>query len=260
MNIKSVVELHTYSPIKVYNDMLLEKADEVIVHCDNFKKWIVNGTSGENISVIKLSCKNKVSFDLKEIKDNLGIGQRHPVIGSFGFMRDQKGYHEIAMAVKELIPTYPNIMFLLVAPIHEFGSDAYDEKFYRYIGDLGITDRTIIIREYMDDDKLMKVLACADLFVLNYKPSKLGGGNSAAIKTLMRVQRPIITSNTIYFDDMGDEVYKIEDHNPIIIKEAIQKLYDDPALRKGLVDKANKFLEENSWDRNVDRHLQVYSG
>jgi glycosyltransferase involved in cell wall biosynthesis len=259
MNVKSIVEFHTYSPIKSYNDMVVEKADEVIVHCDDFKDKLSGGEEVDNVSVIKLSCKEKVSFDLTNIKKELGLSGIHPVVGSFGFMRDQKGYHEVAQAIKGLTKDYQDIRFLLVSPEHEFGSSSYEEKFYRFIEDLGISERTVIVREYMDEEKLLKVLACADMFVLNYKPSRLGGGNSAAIKTLMRVQRPIIVSDTMYFKDLNDEVLKVAGLDSVSIGMNIKSLYKDPMKMKELVDKSNKFLAENSWDITAKKHLNIYS-
>lgn len=207
-----------------------------------------------------MGCKEKVAFDLLELKEELGINKKHPIIGSFGFMRDQKGYKEIAGAVLELSKEkYPDIKFLLVSPKHEFGSDVYDEQIYQYFEKIGITDKIIIIREYMPENKLAKVLACADLFVLNYKSSRAGGGNSAAIKTIMRTQRPIIATDTLYFKDLTNEVYKISSTDKNSIKEAIIELYDNPKLRKQYVDRSNVFIEQNSWENISKKHLDIYS-
>ena len=258
-NVKIVFELHSFSPIKVYNEMLLERSDEIIFHCDHFKNNFTKG--GEHlkqINVVKLGCKDKVSLDVRETRKKLGISDKHPVIGSFGFMRDQKGYHEIGLAIKDLKDEYPDIMFLLVAPKHEFGSKSYEENFYKYIEDIGISDRIVIIHEYMEEEKLLKVLSCADMFVLNYKPNRVGGGNSAAIKTLMRAQRPIIVSDTFYFADLEDEVFRMKGTSVSYVKESIKKLYSNPAMRKKHVDRSNEFIKENCWDNIVKKHLEIY--
>jgi len=258
INVKTIVELHSYSPLKHYNDMLIEKADEVIVHCDLFKKNIIGDRSIENVKVVNMGCKAPVKFDISNVQKNLGIDNKHPIIGSFGFMRDQKGYKEIAIAIKELSVDYPDIRFLLVAPKHEFGSEAYVDNFYKYIESLGIADRTIIVREYMENEKLLTTLACADIFVLNYKSSRAGGGNSAAIKTLMQVQRPIITSDTFYFADFTNEIYKIKSEKDI--KEAIKTFYDRPEMCKQYIERANAYLLKNSWENVVKQHLDIYTG
>jgi len=255
---KSIVEMHTFSPIRHYNNMLMTKADEVIVHCDMYKENMLGGNTANNISVIKLGCKEPFSSDVAMAKKNLGIEGRSPIIGSFGFMRDQKGYHDIARAVKEMINDYPDVGFLLVAPKHEYGSKSYEEQFYKFIEDLGIADRTTIVREYMDEEKLLSTLSCADVFILNYKESKAGGGNSAAIKTLMRAQRPIIVTDTFYFGDLGDEVCKIKDMNKYTMIQQISEFINKPELAKQYIERANKFLDDNSWTKNSKKHMEVY--
>jgi len=74
-------------------------------------------------------------------------------------------------------------------------------------------DNVILIREYLDDEKLLKTLNVCDLFVLNYKDAPNMGGNSAACKTLMRLCKPIITPNSIAFLDLDDEILKINNLN-----------------------------------------------
>ena len=257
---KLILEMHTYSPVKIYNNMLIDKFDEIILHCDLFKNSIIGDKNVTNVNVINMGCKKPVDYDLLEFKDSLGIAGKHPVIGSFGFMRDQKGYKEIVKAIEELIPEYPDIKLLLIAPKHEFGSESYVEAFYKYIESLGMEDRVIIIREFMDEEKLLKTLSCVDMFVLNYKSSRAGGGNSAAIKTLMRVQRAIAVSDTFYFADLSKEVYRMKSTITEDIKEAIRYLYNKPMVRKQYIDRANVYLSENLWENVVQQHLDIYSG
>jgi glycosyltransferase involved in cell wall biosynthesis len=256
--IKSVIEMHTFSPIRHYNDMLMSKADEIIVHCDSYKEKMVGAGEADHVSVIKLGCKEPFLADNTAIKKNLGLEGKHPIVGSFGFMRDQKGYHDIARAVQEMVNDYPDVAFLLVAPKHEYGSTTYEEQFYKFIEDLGIAERTVIVREYMDEEKLLATLSCADVFILNYKESRAGGGNSAAIKTLMRVQRPIIVTDTFYFGDLENEVCKIKDLNKYTMMKQITEFISKPELAKQYIDKANEFLSEHSWEKNAKRHLNVY--
>jgi len=259
-NIKSVVELHTYSPLANYNQMVLEHADEVIVHCDKFKESMTKGKEVEHLRILPMGCKPPVSFDLVEIKKELKLENKFPIVGSFGFMRDQKGYHDIAKAIRELRDIYKDIFFLLVAPRHEFGSSAYEETFYRFIEDLQLQDRALIIREYMPEEKLLKTLACADMFILNYKPSPAGGGNSAAVKTLMRAQRPIAVSDTLYFADLpGTVVCKLKTTTVDSLKGVIKELVDNKKKSAEYVKNANKYLNNNLWNNVAAKHIAIYS-
>jgi len=256
------VEMHSYSPVYTYNNIVLEKADLVLVHCDDFKNRLSRKEEYENLQVVHMGCKENVEFDIEKIKENLGIKGAFPIIGSFGFMREQKGYKQIVEILKVMKEDYPDVMFLLVAPKHEFGSPSYVENFYKFVEDMDLQNSVIVIREFMPEQKLLKTLACADLFVLNYQGSPAGGGNSAAVKTIMRVQRPIITTDTLYFKDLEeDTIFKMK--KPITkqtMQSAIKKMIEDPLQRKKYIDNANKFLKENSWKNIAKQHIDLYKG
>jgi glycosyltransferase involved in cell wall biosynthesis len=262
-SVKTIIEMHSYSPLRSYNDMVIEEVDEIVVHCDFFKQKLCSGRELDNIHVVPMGCKPKVEFsNLTLVKKEIGLDGMGPVVGSFGFLRGQKGYKMIIHAVERLLGEYPNARFLLVAPKHEFGSDSYDEDFFRFVETIGMDAKSVIVREYMPEDKLLQVLSCTDLFVLNYKESPAGGGNSAAVKTLLRTQRPVIVSDTLYFLDLDKEVHKISGDKITIdnIKGAIKEVYENKVLAEGLVQRANDYLEKNSWENIAKKHLAIYSG
>lgn len=260
-NVKTVIEMHTYSPLSTYNNIILEYADEIIIHCDRFKEQLIAGNQYKNVNVINLACKDKIeTIDNEGTKKNIGLVNASPIIGSFGFLRDQKGYQDIILAVRELSKEYPNIKMLLVCPKHEFGSLTYDNSFIRYIEDIGMQDKIILVRDYLKETELLKILSCTDIFALNYKESPAGGGNSAAIKTLLRTSKPIITSDTFYFADMNSEVLKVKKMNVANIMQAIKDVYKYKDLAEDLVENGNKYLVNNSWDRLIEKHIEIYGG
>ena len=136
--IKTVVTMHSFCPgLKSYNQILLDTADSVLFHSQLFINHMKQTNKcKDNIKFIPMGCKAKYpyNFDAVELtKQNLGIQKRHPIIGSFGFLRDQKGFQEIVLAIKKMKKEYPDICFLLVSPQHQFGSPVYDEEFFTCI-------------------------------------------------------------------------------------------------------------------------------
>ena len=105
---------------------------------------------------------------------------------------------------------------------------------------------------------MLKVLSCIDIFIMNYKESPAGGGNSAALRTLLRVQKPIIVSDTFYFADMNSEVLKVKNMDVNSIKEKIKYVWENKDFAMKMIETANNYLENNSWDRLIERHLEVY--
>ena len=271
--VKTVLTLHSFVPgLASYNEFLLTHLDDLIVHSDVFKKGLELRFSEKkdvfllnicNINVIPMGCGGLYESNaeqIKETKRNLGIEHRLPIIGSFGFLRDQKGFRNFLLNARTLEKEYPDMLLLLVCPKHEFGSKVYDEAFFNFVERQNLSNRTVIIREYLEEEKLLRVLQCADLFVLNYQDAPSGGGISAAVKTLFRTQKPIIVNDGIAFCDLKDEVLKINSSQPGSLTKAIRDVLNNKVLSDELVNSANRYVEQNNWNVIAQKHLDLYVG
>lgn len=272
MKVKTILTLHSFVPGMVsYNKLLLTHVDDLIVHTEIFKERLGRYFSEDkvgfipkicNIEVMPMGCGKKHEFNIeriKETKKNLKIDNRFPIIGSFGFLRDQKGFKEFLLGIKMLEKEYPDILALLVCPKHEFGSATYDDAFFNFIERHELSNRVLIIREYLTEEKLLDVLQCADLFVLNYQDAPLGGGVSAAVKTLFRVQRPIIVNDGIAFCDLKNEVLKINSAELNHLVDSVRRVLNDKTLSNQLISAANIYIEKNNWDIVAQKHLDLYA-
>lgn len=256
--VKTVVLMHSFAPLYPYLNMVIDKADVLIFHNETFKTMAMKQRpDAKNIRVIPMGCLPAFKGDNSEVRNALKINNNHPIIGSFGFLRDQKGYNELVLAIKEMREQYKDIKLIIVAPPHEFGSKSYDENFFNFILDNDMQDNVIIIREFLDDEKLLKTLNACDLFVLNYKDNPTMGGNSAACKTLLRICKPVIAPNSIAFLDIKDEVIKINGLNKIKIKENIEKVLHDKELYEKVSQNAEAFIKKCDWSKVAQQHIVV---
>lgn len=271
--VKIVLTMHSLvSGLASLNSLILTHCDNVIVHSDKFKETLkiqaetIKSTIIQDIAdieVIEMGCSGLFTATEKEreeTKRNLGLSDKYPIIGSFGFLREQKGYYDLLLTIRELKKVYEKAFLLIIAPAHEFGSKVYDEMFYNYIIKHKLENDVLIIREYLSEEKLLRVLSCADMFVLNYIDSPIGGGISAAVKTLFRVQKPILVREGIAFADLNKgEVLKIRDNNLENLVGAIKTLVEDKELSKALVKNANDFVLRNSWENVAKKHIELYN-
>jgi len=256
--VKTVILMHTFSPLYPYLNMVIDKADAVIFHNETFKKYAMKQRpDANNIFVIPMGCDKKFIENNSDIKEKLNISNKYPIVGSFGFLRDQKGYEELIVAIKDLKQKFNDVLCLIVAPPHEFGSKSYDERFFRFIEDEQMQNNVLIIRDYLDDNTLLKTLNACDLFVLNYKDSPNMGGNSAACKTLLRLCKPIVTPSSIAFLDVDREVYKVSNLNRQTIVSSIELLLNNKELCTQISQNAEAFLNKNEWTKVAKSHLQI---
>ncbi len=273
MKVKTVLTMHSLVPGLVsHNEAILTNVDELIVHADMFKQTLEKRFDDKigkfipeicNIEVIPMGCGDLHEYNVEKInetKKQLNIFEKTPIIGSFGFLRDQKGYQNLLLAVKLLKEEgFKDVLALLVCPPHEFGSKTYDESFFNFVERQGMKDNVLIIREYLKEEKLLDVLQCADVFVLNYQDQPSGGGISAAVKTLFRTQRPIIVNDGIAFVDLTNEVLKIKSVAPSSLIEPIKNVLENKELAEQLIKNANKYIENNNWENIAQKHLDLYA-
>ncbi len=87
----------------------------------------------------------------------------------------------------------------------------------------------------------------------------MGGGISAAVKTLFRVQRPIIVNNSLAFFDLNDEVLKVNSgKGSLALIEPIKRVLINKELSNKLVSSANLYIEKNNWNKTAQKHLDLY--
>lgn len=273
LKVKIILTMHSLvGGLTSLNSLILTHCDDVIVHSDKFKEVLdaqakaiasVSLQDTCNIDVIEMGCSELFSIsevEREETKRNLVLFDKYPIIASFGFLREQKGYYDLLLTIKELKKVYEKAFLLIVASPHEFGSKAYDEMFYNYIIKHNLENDVLVIREYLSEEKLLKVLDCTDIFVLNYIDSPIGGGISAAVKTLFRVQKPILVREGIAFADLNKgEVLKIRDNSLESLVNAIKTLIEDKELAKALVKNASDFVIRNNWENVAKKHIELYN-
>lgn len=263
MGVKIVVTMHSAVRVPVYNQMMIRMADRIILHSESLQSLFLNDNPNipENVRIVPMGCGNPMSLNgFIDMRKELGIAERQPIIGSFGFLRDQKGFHEIALAVEILKNKYPNILFFLMAPKHVFGHNAYDDKFFNFIRNRGLEQHVMVYREYLPEEQLVQTLQCADLFIMNYADAPQGGGISAAIKTVMRTQRPIIATKTLPFSDLKDEVAWVDQRDPNNLALSVLSILTNPGVSSDYVRRANEYLDRHNWDRVAVLHDAIYQG
>ncbi len=104
---------------------------------------------------------------------------------------------------------------------------------------------------------MVKYLHAMDVNVLPYQdyPARQ---ISAAVRTVMAAQRPVITSDTFPFSDLRGEVYKLADPTARGIVAGVRAVLGDPVLQAAMIRDIRRYAEENNWVRTAARHLALY--
>ncbi|MGE5594167.1 MAG: glycosyltransferase [Betaproteobacteria bacterium] len=253
-----IATVHDFLPGQVAaNNLIRDEFSEVIVHSARLRDELSRiGVSPERIHVIPMGCPRVALGDEGATRAALGVGPG-PAIGYFGFALPQKGIIELAVAAKALRETvYPQLkVFAFAAPAF-FGS-GYAAELAAFLTGAGLADGFVLRTDYLPVQDVANALHAMDINVLPYKEMAYVG-TSSAVRVLMSAEKPIITTDIPYFDDLDGEVYKIPSADPAHIAEAVLHLMANPAKREDMVYRIRRYVEANNWTQVARRHARLY--
>jgi len=267
-----VTTMHTVTAGHPQNQLILAGNAAVIVHSEAQKELLLSCGEKGNVVVMPMGAPAPPLYNRDRLRAKHGYGPNDFVIGSYGFLRNQKGYDILINAMPHLPE---NVKLMIFASKHEFGSNAYDEKVMSYIEKVGVQDRVQLIRDRLDSKtQVVNLLQVADVLALLYRdfesveieqddgsaitrPTSIGV--SSALKDCAAAGRPLVLARTAPFSDVPEDVacwVEPEHHMPFV--EAVKQLMADEGRMAELAVAARKFAWDRRWE-NVGRlHAELY--
>ncbi|MCR4402378.1 MAG: glycosyltransferase [Firmicutes bacterium] len=254
LGVPVIATAHDFAPgLARSNEFVARAFHHLIVHSHETRaEYCRVGADPERTTVIPMGCR-KYSFD-----GETAIVETRPAVGFFGFCLPHKGIIELAIAVQEVRRTHPGLkcfMLSSIAPYHS--SRTFAAQLDETMARLGVSDSVTIIRDYLPEPEAVRILHAMDVNVLPYRDHGLIG-TSAAARTVMSAERPMIVTDVPFFSDLGGEVYKIPSAHPCEIAKGLRRLLEDPELRAELVERMGDFLKRNHWSGIALKHAELY--
>lgn len=254
----TVVTVHCLDRLPEHNRVLQTCFRRVIVHTEGMRAEALRAGFPPNLlEVIPMGVRRAHLPDRAAARAELGLGEE-PAVGFFGFFYPQKGIIELLQAVRELRRERPGLRcFLFASAAPNPASRSYREEVLRALGRDGLGEGVTLIDQYLSLDRLVRHLHAMDVNVLPY--SDLPGRQvSAAVRTAMAAERPIVTTAAFPFADLDGEVCKVGAPVPSEIAAAVRRVLDDERLQRELVRRVRRYAEENDWLRVAARHIALY--
>jgi len=238
---KIVVTMHTVNPAAAEHNKILKEADQIIVLTETQKTVLLGlGFQEEKVTVIPLGCDaHKVSL------------QKQFVLGTFGFCYFHKGLHKLLSLLDVAFTDY-NLLALSHKP--EQDNTGYFD-FCRTLLTPEIQPRVAWAQSYMKAQESWSLLNQCELIVLPY--DEWGGyAASASARFCLTAGRPLLVSNTNFFDDLPDSVAMRYDKDEDLV-EVIPKAVK---WAKGVSDTTVwDYCDKWNWKRIAELHREVYS-
>jgi glycosyltransferase involved in cell wall biosynthesis len=196
-----------------------------------------------------------------EAKAALGL-EANRVVLFHGFLDPTKGLEELIAAFARLAPSYPDAVLLLAGEVSpQLGAEGprYLAGLVRQVEELGLASR-VRFSGYLDNDRLARTLATADVIVLPYTMLYSHGG-SAVLSRVAGLGKPLVASRISRFSDElvdGETALLVPPSDPVSIERAVRVIFDDPARGRALGDRLARHARERGWDataRLLDQQL-----
>jgi glycosyltransferase involved in cell wall biosynthesis len=173
----------------------------------------------------------------------------------------RKGFDLLAQAFAELAPGHPNWRLWVIGPrSHAESQNLRDEEVQAVTAALQGFDSQITYLGRVDDrHALARLLGAGDVFLF---PSRREGFGLAPVEA-MATGAPVIISRIPGVTDLasveGETGLYIPPNDPKALKQAMERLGNDPELRRQMGQKAVQRVKKAfSWEPYIDRWEQLY--
>lgn len=169
-----------------------------------------------------------------DLRPNMGLKGRFPVITSFGFIFKFKRYDVLLKVFKRFLRAYSNAILFLV------GEDGMNIG--KQISELGL-EGSVVVTGYVPRDMVLKYLAVSDFCInLRYPTS---GETSGSVLHIMAMGKPAIISNVGWFSEVpGDTCLKVDVDawEEVVLLEYMKILASNEALRDAIGRNAKDYI------------------
>lgn len=259
LKIPVITTFHSLYPGTVSQNLLISRmSSKVIVLSEKMERlYIQYGCAPEKLLVMPIGCRT-VPIDPKEQTKKLFNINGNPCVGFFGFPFPHKGIVNLIHALNSLKACFPDIKGYFFATYPNFLDQRRDpfQKALQSVFDQN--SHLIWVKEFLPEPALVNALHCMDVNILPYAAVNCYGMSSAA-KMLLAAKRPVVTTDTVFFSDLRDEVYKMPDASVDTIVKSIRLVLTDNALQEQLISNGNNYLQNYSWDRMGSSYGEFYA-
>lgn len=194
--------------------------------------------------------KNSLSEDKDQLKQKLGLGNKHPIITSFGFISGHKRYHILLNAFKEFLIDQPNSTLILI------GDDLVGID--KLISDLELK-KHVIKTGYISYKMLVQYLTVSDFCVNLRYPT--AGETSRSVLQLMAAEKPVIVSNVGWFSEIPDNCclkIDVDSYEEEILLESMRLLASEDKVRKQIGKNAREYVQNKHDPKKVAKYYYQF--
>ncbi|KAG0771807.1 hypothetical protein G6F22_016182 [Rhizopus arrhizus] len=205
---------------------------------DHVRKYLIErGVPANKVATVYSPIVLPPPVERSTLRDELALADDDIVVGCVAVMRATKGHKDLIDAIVPLMASRPKLHLVFVG-----GGSPVFEQTQDYVATLGLQDRIHLMGMRRDVPNL---LAGFDVFALATQQEASGTVYVEAQASGL----PVIGTDVGGVSEMfrnGDTGILVPPKNPQALTDALQRLIDDPALRRRMGDAGRKMVWEEA--------------
>ncbi len=264
-----VVTLHTILPEPNDNhravaQAICRAATSITVHSETGRDLLVEryGVSAVKITVIHHGVPDVVFRETDGPKAQFGAADR-TIVSTFGLINRGKGLEFAIEAMREVVKTHPEALYLILGETHptirKREGEEYRESLQALVKEYGLEHNVTLVNKYLEFDELVNYLAATDIYLTPYlNPVQIVSGTLAYA---MGCGKAIVSTPYLYASEVlaHHRGFLCEFRNAPSIARTVTALLDDPDLRRSTERRAYKYGRQMTWPNVAFAYGELFS-
>lgn len=235
----------------------LAQLDQVIVHQEADRRYLERLGVTSNVSVVPLGAPPPPDISPEGARQELGLGSR-PLLGTFGFLLPHKGLLDLLDVFATLRRELPDVHLIAACALHpDPASSLYEREVRAAVQARGLEDCVTLVTDFLPDESAQLLLRAVDGIVLPYRRTE--ESSSAALRFLLPLGRPVVTTDLAIFDDARDAILPVAEGDRDGLLSALRRVLLDEAFASDLAGRASAAARRFRWDVVAAEHRQIYA-
>jgi len=219
----------------------------------------IYGIGSDNIEIIEHGVPD-LQYNGEKSKKEFKL-ENKKILLSFGLISRNKGLETVIKALPPVIEQYPDVVYIILGKTHphvlKHSGEEYRIYLMRLVKELNLQQHVLFMNEFVNQNKLFKYLAAADIYITPYlNEAQITSGTLAyAVGAGCAViSTPYWHAEELLAHGRGS-LFNFNNHDQL--SSILMNLLDDPENMQKMRRRAFRYGQEITWPRIGEKYIAL---